>query len=163
MRIGLISDTHSHLDDKLFSFLEECDEVWHAGDIGTLDLAQEIADFRPLKAVWGNIDTQDIRFEYPEKHIFDCEGMKIFMIHIGGYPGRYARGVREQLKTEKPDVFICGHSHRVKAVHDEKLNLLHFNPGACGLEGIHYEKTIMRFTIEKGEMSQFQICRLGER
>lgn len=163
MRIGLISDTHSHLDPKLFEFLEECDEIWHAGDIGTLKLAQELAAFRPLKAVWGNVDGQELRYEYPEQLIFDCQGMKVLMIHIGGYPGRYAKGVRKLLKKEKPDLFICGHSHILRCEPDDKLGLIHLNPGACGRQGFHVEKTIMRFTIEEGEMSQFQICRLGPR
>lgn len=163
MRIGLISDTHGFLDPKLFEFLEECDEVWHAGDIGSLKLARKLEKFRPLRAVWGNIDDQEIRFEYPETVEFDCEGLKVFMIHIGGYPKRYAKGVRKMLKEKKPDLFICGHSHIVRAMPDEKLGLIHLNPGACGRQGFHVEKTIMRFSLEQGEMSRFQICRLGAR
>ena len=163
MRIGLISDTHGHLDNKLFPFLEECDEIWHAGDIGTLDVARRLAEFRPLRAVWGNIDGPEIRYEYPEIQRFRCEKMEIFMIHIGGRPGRYAKGLRAILKEEKPDIFICGHSHMVRAEPDEKMGLLHFNPGACGRQGFHVEKTIMRFTIVEREISQFQICRLGAR
>jgi putative phosphoesterase len=163
LRIGLISDTHSHLDKKLFTFLEECDEVWHAGDIGSLDVAQKLAEFKPLRAVWGNIDGPEIRYEYPEMQLFDCEGLKVLMLHIGGYPGRYARGVRALLKKEKPYLFICGHSHIVRAMPDDKLGLIHLNPGACGRQGFHLEKTLMRFTIQEGEMSKFQICRLGSR
>ena len=163
MRIGLISDTHSYLDPKLFGFLEECDEIWHAGDIGTLSLAEVLAKFRPLKAVWGNIDGPEIRYEYPEVWEFECEGVKVLMIHIGGYPKRYAKGVRKMLKEKKPDLFICGHSHVLRAMPDEKLGLIHLNPGACGRQGFHHEKTIMRFTLENGQMSKFQICRLGPR
>ncbi|MFA5507180.1 MAG: metallophosphoesterase family protein [Vulcanimicrobiota bacterium] len=163
MRIGLISDTHGHLDPKLFSFLEECDEIWHAGDIGSLALAEKLREFRPLKAVWGNIDGPEIRYEYPEVQRFECQGLQVLMIHIGGFPGRYAPGIRNLLKKEKPDLFICGHSHIVRAMPDEKLGLIHLNPGACGRQGIHLEKTIMRFSIENGEMSRFQICRLGAR
>jgi len=163
LRIGLLSDTHGHLPSNLFDYLEECDELWHAGDIGSLEVAKKLAEFRPLKAVWGNIDGPEIRYEYPEKQIFECEGLKIFMIHIGGYPRRYAKGVRKQLKEEKPDLFICGHSHILKCLPDEKLGLIHLNPGACGRQGFHMEKTIMRFSIENGEMSRFQICKLGPR
>lgn len=163
VRIGLISDTHGHLDPKLYEFLEECDEIWHAGDIGTLELAEKLAEFRPLRAVWGNIDGPEIRYQYPEIQRFDCQGLEVLMIHIGGYPGRYAKGVRALLKKEKPYLFICGHSHIVRAMHDEKLNIIHLNPGACGRQGFHEEKTIMRFSIENGEMSRFQICRLGRR
>jgi putative phosphoesterase len=163
VRIGLLSDTHGHLDSKLFEFFEECDELWHAGDIGTLDLAEKLRDFRPLKAVWGNIDGPEIRYEFPEKIVFDCQGLKVFMIHIGGHPARYAAGIRKQLQMEKPDLFICGHSHILKCVPDEKLGLIHLNPGACGRQGFHMEKTVMRFTIEQGQMSRFQICRLGPR
>jgi uncharacterized protein len=163
LRIGLISDTHDHLDKKLFTFLEECDEVWHAGDIGSLKLAQKLAEFKPLRAVWGNIDGPEIRHEYPEVQHFECEGLKVLMLHIGGRPGRYAKGVRALLKKEKPDLFICGHSHVLRCEPDDKLGLIHLNPGACGRQGFHTEKTLMRFTVEKGEMSQFQICRLGSR
>lgn len=163
MRIGLISDTHGHLDPKLFHFLDECDEIWHAGDIGNLKLAQELEKFRPMRAVWGNIDGPELRYEYPEQQRFMCEGMDILMLHIGGRPGRYAKGVRKMLKREKPDIFICGHSHVLRCEPDEKLGLIHLNPGACGRQGFHVEKTIMRFTIEGREMSQFQICRLGPR
>lgn len=163
MRIGLISDTHGHLDSKLFSFLEECEEIWHAGDIGSLALAEKLREFRPLIAVWGNIDGPEIRYEYPEIQRFECQGLQVLMIHIGGFPGRYAPGIRNLLKKEKPDLFICGHSHIVRAMPDEKLGLIHLNPGACGRQGIHLEKTIMRFSIENGEMSRFQICRLGPR
>jgi uncharacterized protein len=163
VRIGLISDTHGHLDPKLFGFLQECDEIWHAGDIGSLELAKKLEDFKPMRAVYGNIDGPEIRHEYPEIQRFLCEGMEVFMIHIGGHPGRYAKGVRKLLKAEKPDLFICGHSHILRAEPDEKLGLLHFNPGACGRQGFHLEKTIMRFTIEGREMSRFQICKLGAR
>lgn len=163
MRIGLISDTHGFLDPKIFDFLDECDEIWHAGDIGSLSLAKELEKFRPLRAVWGNIDGSEIRYEYPEQQRFLCEGMDVLMLHIGGRPGRYAKGVRKMLKKEKPDIFICGHSHILRCEPDEKLGLIHLNPGACGRQGFHVEKTIMRFTIEDREMSQFQICRLGPR
>ena len=163
MRVGLISDTHGHLDPKLFAFLEECDEIWHAGDIGTLEVARRLAEFRPLRAVWGNIDGPEIRYEYPEIQRFQCEKMDIFMIHIGGRPGRYAKGLRAVLKKEKPDIFICGHSHLVRAEPEETMGFFHFNPGACGRQGFHVEKTIMRFTIVEREISQFQICRLGPR
>lgn len=163
MRIGLISDTHGFLDKTLWSYLEECDEIWHAGDIGTLKVAQELAKFRPLRAVWGNIDGSEIRHEYPESLDFELQGLRVYMIHIGGYPGRYAKGVKTVLNRLRPQLFVCGHSHIVRAMHDERLNLIHFNPGACGRQGFHLEKTIMRFTINQGALEQFQICRLGPR
>jgi len=163
MRIGLMSDTHGHLEPSIFEYFEECDEIWHAGDIGSLEVAQKLADFRPFRAVRGNIDGREIRYEYPEQQRFLCQGMDVLMIHIGGHPGRYAKGVRKLLRQEKPDIFICGHSHILRAEPDEKLGLIHLNPGACGRHGIHFEKTIMRFTIKDREMSQFQICKLGPR
>ena len=159
----MLSDTHGFLDPKLFEFLEECDEIWHAGDIGELKVTEQLADFRPLRAVWGNIDGPEFRHLFPEHQRFVCQGVDVFMTHIGGYPGRYARGIGPLLRKDPPQLFICGHSHIVRAMPDEKLGLVHFNPGACGRQGFHHEKTMMRFTLHDGEISQFQICRLGAR
>ncbi len=163
MRIGLLSDTHGHLAPNLLHYLQECDEVWHAGDIGSLELARKLERFKPFRAVWGNIDGPELRYEYPEHQEFECEGIKVFMTHIGGHPGRYAKGIRKLLSVKKPDLFICGHSHILRCEPDEKLGLIHLNPGACGRQGFHLEKTILRFTIEKSELRGFQICKLGPR
>lgn len=163
MRIGLISDTHGYLDPRLFDFLEECDEIWHAGDIGSVEVADQLEAFRPLRAVWGNIDDQKLRYRYPEQQRFSCCGVEVLMIHIGGYPGRYAKGITALIRRECPDLFIAGHSHVVRAMPDERLGVIHLNPGACGREGFHNERTVMRFDVDAGALSNFQICRLGPR
>ena len=162
-RIGLLSDTHSFLDPSIFSYFEECDEIWHAGDIGTLAVAQQLEDFRPLRAVYGNIDSRDIQSRFPEDLRFDCEGLDVFMTHIGGYPGRYNQRVREILRQYPPQLFICGHSHILKIMPDRQLGLLHINPGAAGNEGFHKVKTIVRFTVEQGVVKELQVVELGAR
>jgi uncharacterized protein len=162
-RIGLLSDTHSFLDPSIFRYFEECDEIWHAGDIGTLAVAQELHDFRPLRAVYGNIDGKDIQVCFPEDLRFDCEGLDVFMTHIGGYPGRYNQRVRGVLRQHPPKLFICGHSHILKIMPDRQLGLLHINPGAAGNEGFHKIKTIVRFTVEQGEVKELQVIELGAR
>ena len=130
-RIGLISDTHSFLDKTVFEHFKEVDEIWHAGDIGDARVMDALEDFKPCKVVWGNIDDSKMRVRYPEHQRFDCEGIDVWMTHIGGYPGRYSSRVRKDLKSNPPGLFICGHSHVLKVMPDKQLNLLHMNPGGC--------------------------------
>lgn len=162
-RIGLLSDTHGFLDEKFFDLFSGCNEVWHAGDIGNISVSNLLEDFKPLRSVFGNIDGTDIRTRYPEKNFFSCEQIKVFMIHIGGYPGNYFPGVREQLLHYKPDLFICGHSHILKIMRDEKLNLLHMNPGAAGKHGMHKVRTALRFSVDGTKINNVEVIELGER
>jgi putative phosphoesterase len=162
-RIGLISDTHSFLDEQVFTYFEKCDEIWHAGDFGNIALAEKLAAFKPLKGVYGNIDGQDIRAVYPEVNAFTCEEVKVLMIHIGGYPPKYNPNSRPLLKKHKPKLFICGHSHILKVIYDEQLACLHINPGAAGREGWQDMRTIMRFTIDGADIKDAEIIKLGKR
>jgi putative phosphoesterase len=162
-RIGLLSDTHGYLDPKVYQYFEECDEIWHAGDIGTLELLEELEAFKPTRAVYGNIDGADIRAIAPEYLIWDCEGMKVFMTHIGGYPGRYNARVRAWLDEYQPGLYICGHSHILKVMPDKKRGLLHINPGAAGKHGFHKVKTLTRFTMEDGQIKNLEVIELGGR
>lgn len=159
-RIGLISDTHNFIHPKIFNFFENCDEIWHAGDIGNIDIADEIKKFKPLRAVYGNMDGFDIRPEYPLNQIFRCEDVKVFMTHIGGYPNKYYKDARDIIKKEKPDLFISGHSHILKVIYDKKYNLLHINPGAAGRSGFHKKITFVRFTIHKKEIKDLEIMEM---
>ena len=164
MKIGLISDTHSYLDPQVFSYLEDCDEVWHAGDIGSLEVLEQLQQFKPLRAVWGNIDGKEIQAHCPEDQHFSCEGLRIWMTHIGGKPPRYAKGIRPRLKELQPDIFICGHSHILRIMTDEQLNhLLYLNPGAAGQQGFHSMRTLLRFDIHAGKISNMQVVELGKR
>ena len=162
-RIGLISDTHNHLDDAIFKHFDQCDEIWHAGDFGTSALSDKLKAFKPLKGVYGNIDGHDIRGEFPEKLKFKCEEVNVFMTHIGGYPGKYAPAIREELFVMQPQLFICGHSHILKVIYDPKLKCLHMNPGAAGIYGWHKVRTIIRFEINGNNMSNCQVIELGKR
>ena len=162
-RIGLISDTHSYLDQSIFQYFEECDEVWHAGDIGSLEVAERLEEFRPFRAVFGNIDGPDIRRRFPENLRFDCEGVDVFITHIGGYPGRYSKRVRELIQKKPPRLFICGHSHILKVMPDKRHGLLHINPGAAGQQGFHKVRTILRFTLDDGDIRDLQVIELGLR
>ena len=162
-KILLISDTHNFLEPKLIKHIADADEVWHAGDIGQITLCQEIEGRKPLKAVFGNADGQDIRFHYPENLIFTCENVKVFMTHIGGYPGKYPAKLREQLKDIRPNLFICGHSHILKVMYDKENELLHMNPGACGNHGFHRVKTALRFEITGQEIKNLAVIELGNR
>ena len=162
-KILLISDTHGYLDKGLLKHIQNADEVWHAGDIGTIELCLEIDKIKPLKAVYGNIDGQDIRTDYPENLIFDCEGVKILMTHIGGYPGKYPAKLKQLLLEHTPKLFICGHSHILKVMYDKESELLHMNPGAAGVHGFHAVKTAIRFEIEGAEIKNLAIIELGSR
>ncbi|HMQ49712.1 MAG TPA: metallophosphoesterase family protein [Saprospiraceae bacterium] len=163
MRIGLLSDTHGDLDESVFNYFSECDEIWHAGDIGTQEVADRLLAFRPFKAVYGNIDDHLLRRQFPEDWHFVCEGVRVWMTHIGGYPGRYSKRVKDQLLLNAPDLFICGHSHILKVMPDPKYHLLHINPGAAGNHGFHKIKTIVRFTLLEGQVSNLEVIELGLR
>ena len=164
MKIGLLSDTHSYLDPKVFEYFSECNEIWHAGDIGDISVCDQLADFKPLMAVHGNIDNQEIRITYPEEQLFEREGFKIWITHIGGYPPKYNSKVRKKLQEIKPDIFICGHSHILKVISDPNINgLLHLNPGACGKHGFHQVKTLLRFDLNDKKISNMQVIEIGKR
>lgn len=159
-RIGLISDTHSYIEPKLFEFLETVDEIWHAGDLGGIDIADRLKKLKPLRAVYGNIDDQKVRTEYPENNRFQCEETEVWMTHIGGYPGKYDRKIREKIKQNPPDLFISGHSHILKVQYDKQLELLHINPGAIGRNGFHQVKTAVRFSIDGKNIKDLEIFEL---
>jgi len=164
-RIGLISDTHGYLDKKIFEYFKNCDEIWHAGDFGNIEVAKSIVDLSglPLKGVYGNIDGQDIRTQYPEKLSWFCEEVKIYMTHIGGHPGRYAPGIKNELIENDAKLFVCGHSHILKVIYDDKINCLHMNPGAVGNQGWHTVRTIIRFSIDGKEIKNCEVIELGKR
>jgi len=164
-RIGLLSDTHSFLDEPVFEHFAECDEIWHAGDFGTMDVIDKLQAFKPLRGVYGNIDNAKIRSEMPLDLRFECDGVPIFMTHIGGYPGRYEPRVGKLLKADPPvdGIFISGHSHILKVMPDRNLQFLHINPGACGNDGWHKVKTLIRFTLHEGAISNLQVIELGSR
>ncbi len=164
MKIGLLSDTHSYLDAKVFSYFENCDEVWHAGDIGDLAVVNELEKFKPIRAVYGNIDEREIQNRFPENLIFTCEGLKILMTHIGGSPPNYNPRVKKLLTNEMPDIFICGHSHILKVQRDKAFkNMLYMNPGAAGNHGFHHMKTLLRFDIADSEIKNLEVIELGKR
>lgn len=156
-KIGLISDTHGCFDERLREFLAGVDEIWHAGDIGSLELADRIAEFKPLRAVYGNIDAAPTRRAFPKTLFFECEGFKILMTHIGGYSNRYEQSVAETITSKKPDIFISGHSHILKIFRDKTFNLLNINPGAAGCYGFHSVRTAVRFTLDNGEIGNMEI------
>jgi putative phosphoesterase len=162
-RIGLISDTHGFLDPLVYDYFSECDEIWHAGDLGP-GIAEPLADFKPLRGVYGNIDDAAIRTQFPQDDRFACEGVDVWITHIGGYPGRYDRAVSKRIKADPPDLFICGHSHILRVMRDPKLNnMLHFNPGAAGRHGFHIMRTMLRFEVSSGKVSKLQAVELGPR
>lgn len=163
IRIGLISDTHGYLDPSALRHFDECDEIWHAGDFGSMGVAEELQNFKPLRGVYGNIDGTDIRAAFPETLIFDCEKVKVLMTHIGGYPGRYHSAVKKQLELHRPQLFISGHSHILKIQFDEKLQCLHINPGAAGRQGWHKVRTIVLFDIEETLIKNCRVIELGSR
>ncbi|MCB0618875.1 MAG: metallophosphoesterase family protein [Saprospiraceae bacterium] len=162
-RIGLLSDTHGYLDPSIFSYFEQCDEVWHAGDVGTFDVIDQLEAFRPLRGVYGNIDDAKIRRHLPLDQRFDCEGLDVWITHIGGYPGRYSQRVRQLMAADPPGLFICGHSHILKVMPDHKLGLLHINPGACGQHGFHKVRTVVRFEVAEGRVGKLEVIELGLR
>ena len=161
-RIGLLSDTHGYWDERYLKHFEQCDEIWHVGDIGSLDVIQKLEAFRPVRAVFGNIDGSDIRRTYPEINRFTIEGVDVMMKHIGGYPGNYDTSIRAKLFVRPPRLFISGHSHILKVKFDQTLNLLHINPGAAGKYGWHKTRTLIRFTIDSGELKDLEVVELTE-
>ena len=156
--IGLISDTHCLFDDCLKSFLEPVDQIWHAGDFGGgMQLAEEIAAFKPLLGVAGNCDNYNLRYTHPMYRFFECDGLKVLMTHIGGYPGRYDPRARELIDKYCPDIFVCGHSHILKVVRDNRRNMLVINPGAAGIQGFHVVRTALRFHIDQGQIHSMEV------
>lgn len=156
-KILLISDTHGYIDDRIIQYAKESDETWHAGDIGELKVVDEIKKVTTLRAVHGNIDNSKIRAEYAENLRFKIEDMKIWITHIGGYPNKYNLRIRQEINSNPPDVFICGHSHILKVINDNKLNLLHINPGAIGKHGFHQVRTMIRFEIMKSKIQNLEV------
>ena len=162
-KILLLSDTHSHIDDAILKHVKWADEVWHAGDIGTLDVTDAIAKLKPLKGVYGNIDDHIIQKEFPENNRFFCEGVDVLITHIGGYPPKYNIRTRDMIRENPPKLFISGHSHILKVMMDKKLGVLHMNPGACGKHGFHQMRTMLRFIIEGDNIKDLEVIELGKR
>lgn len=163
MKILLLSDTHSYIDERILDYAKKADEVWHAGDIGDLKVTDELSKLSQLRAVYGNIDNAEIRREFPLHNRFSVEGLDVLMTHIGGYPGKYSPAIREELYQNPPKLFICGHSHILKVMPDKKLNLIHMNPGACGIYGFHKVRTMIRFEISNGKIESPEVIELGTR
>lgn len=161
-KIALLSDTHNFLDPKVFKYFSDCDQIWHAGDIGTIGICEQLEKIKPLVAVYGNIDGQDIRKVYPKNKRFMCEGVDVWITHIGGYPDRYSVEVKNEITRNPPKLFICGHSHILKVIYDKKLNLLHINPGAAGSYGSHKVKTLIRFAIDEEKIKDLEIVEFGK-
>ena len=163
IKIGLISDTHGYFDPGLKSFFKECTEIWHAGDIGTMEVVQEIQSFKPLRAIYGNIDGSEIRSIYPEFQRFLCEEIHVLMIHIGGYPGKYVSRVKNLIDMDQPDLFICGHSHILRIMHDSNAGFLYINPGAAGNPVFHETRTAIRFSIEGKNIKDLEVLEMAKR
>lgn len=163
IKILLLSDTHSHIDDAILKYVNQTDEVWHAGDIGSLVVTDTIKSIKPLRAVFGNIDDDKARMEFPLHNRFMCEGVDVWITHIGGYPGKYNQAIREELRANPPKLFICGHSHILKVQFDKSLNLLHMNPGAAGISGFHQIRTMLRFEIDGDKIQSLEIVEIGKK
>ena len=162
-KILLLSDTHSHIDDTILKYVNQADEVWHAGDIGDLIVTDSIKSLKPLRAVFGNIDDDKARMEFPLHNRFVCEDVDVWITHIGGYPGKYNQSIRTEIQDNPPKLFICGHSHILKVQFDKSLNLLHMNPGACGIYGFHQMRTMLRFEIDGEKIMNLEIIELGKK
>jgi len=163
IRIGCISDTHGYLHDRLIDFFHEVDEIWHAGDIGSVEVLGRLSEFKPLRAVSGNIDGAELRSMVPENLRFDAEGLQVWLTHIGGYPGNYDRNVKKSFLENPPGIFVCGHSHILKVIFDRKLNMLYLNPGAAGKSGFHSHMTALRFKIDKKEVYDMDVWEMNRR
>jgi putative phosphoesterase len=161
-KIGLLSDTHSFLDDAVYKYFDACDEIWHAGDFGS-GVAEKLSAFKPLRGVFGNIDDKEIRLEYPEHLRFQCEQVDVWMTHIGGYPGKYTAQVKPDIYTNPPMLFITGHSHILKVLFDPKIKCLHMNPGAAGKSGWHKVRTLIRFDVSEEKIVNLEVIELGKR
>ena len=162
-RILLLSDTHGYMDEKILKYVRQADEVWHAGDIGSLEVTDSLQKLKPLRAVYGNIDDNRAQLEFPLDHRFYCEGVAVWMTHIGGYPNRYKLRIREEKNRDPPKLFISGHSHILKVMWDKKVGLLRLNPGACGIHGCHQVRTMLRFVIDGEDIKDLEIVELGKR
>ena len=162
-KILLLSDTHSYIDDRILHYAEQADEVWHAGDIGNLKVTDTLKKVKLLRAVYGYIDDAEARKEFPLNAVFECEGMKVWITHIGGYPGKYPTRIKEGFMLYKPDVFICCHSHILKVQYDKQYQCLTMNPGAAGTHGFHQMRTMLRFEIVNGKMQNLEVIELGKR
>ncbi|MBD3615863.1 MAG: metallophosphoesterase family protein [Gracilimonas sp.] len=161
IKIGLISDTHNYLDPQVFEYFEDCDEIWHAGDFGSISIADQLRKIAPVVGVYGNIDGKDIRQEFPLHQRFEREGLRIWMTHIGGIPGRYCIPIREELENDPPELFICGHSHILRISRDQDLDkMLYMNPGAAGKQGFQTHRTIIRFEINKRKIHNVEVINL---
>lgn len=162
-KILLLSDTHSYIDDTILKYVNQADEVWHAGDIGNLIVTDTIKKLKPLRAVFGNIDDYKARQEFPLNNRFMCEGVDVLITHIGGYPGKYNPEIRKELESNPPKLFICGHSHILKVMNDKKYNLLHMNPGAAGKHGFHQVRTMLRFEIDSIHINNLEVIEIEKR
>ncbi|MDH6341269.1 putative phosphoesterase [Parabacteroides sp. PFB2-12] len=160
-KIGLLSDTHAWWDEKYELYFKDCDEIWHAGDIGSDTVAYRLAQIKPLRAVYGNIDGQPLRQQYPLIAKFEVEQVRVMMTHIGGYPNRYAPGIKQELLTYQPTLFISGHSHILKVMYDNALKCLHINPGAAGKSGLHQIRTLVRFVIDGDQIKDLEVIEIG--
>lgn len=158
--IGLLSDTHSHIDSNILNFFKDVDEIWHAGDIGNMDVVYQLQSVKMLRAVYGNIDGTEIRGTFKEFEIFKCENLKVLLIHIGGYPGKYEKMVKDLFKIHPIGLFICGHSHILKVMYDKHLGIMHMNPGAAGMSGFHSIRTAIRFKVDNQEVNNLQILEI---
>ena len=163
MKIGLISDTHAYLDPRLFELFADVDEIWHAGDIGSMEVLESLRRFKPLRAVYGNIDGAEMRYNLNEIERFTVWGVEVLLMHIGGYPGKYSAKALIKLAQKPPQVLVCGHSHILKVIFDKQYNCLHLNPGACGRFGFHVVRTALRFSINDGKIEDMEVIELGQR
>jgi len=163
VKIGLLSDTHGYIDDEMLGYFAGCDEIWHAGDIGDTLVTEKIAAFKPLRAVYGNIDSGILRKSFPEDQIFDCAGLKVWITHIGAFPPAYNGIIKKKLADIKPGLFICGHSHILRVIPDKERALLHMNPGAAGHHGFHKVRTMLRFEVSSARVANLEVIELGVR
>lgn len=157
LKIGILSDTHGYVPPQLYDFFKNCDELWHAGDWGDVETYEKLRSFKPLRTVWGNIDNKDIRLEMPEHLLFRAEDLNVLIIHIGGYPGKYSHRCLDLIKSNRPDIMVCGHSHILKVMRDKTYGLMHFNPGACGMKGFHAKCTALRFEVEGKNLKNLEV------
>ncbi|MDI1255863.1 MAG: metallophosphoesterase family protein [Flavobacterium sp.] len=162
-KILLLSDTHSYIDDTILKYVNLADEVWHAGDIGDLHVTDTIKKLKPLRAVFGNIDDDKARMEFPLHNRFMCEGVDVWITHIGGYPGKYNPNIKSEIALNPPKLFICGHSHILKVMFDKQHNFLHMNPGACGIHGFHNVRTMLRFVIDGDKIRDLEIVEVEKK
>lgn len=162
-RIGLMSDTHGYVDPAIFKYFEAVDEIWHAGDVGSMEVIEKLEAFKPVRGVFGNIDDHEVRAAWPKFNRFECEGLDVLITHIGGRPYKYSKDAYIEFQKKTPDVFVCGHSHILLVQFDKNINAMWLNPGACGYKGFHKVKTILRFEIDNGEIKNMEAIELGRR